>query len=94
MLWAKGESWYAVEFIFMVFVCVATGIALGRGQHPPVGGSELESETSRGKSVCKWRVLATPPSDSDSSNGFLIRGGLSRTAGVNYQQADIASAQR
>jgi hypothetical protein len=53
------------------------------------------------KSVCKWRVLATPSSDSDSSDGFLIRDGLSaldmyghelRTKGANYQQADMASA--
>ena len=47
MLWAKGESWYVVEFIIMVSLLLEWDY--GRtGQHLPVGGSELESETYRG----------------------------------------------
>jgi hypothetical protein len=48
MLWAKGESWYVVELIITVFLLLDWDYGW-TGQHPPVGGSELESETYRGR---------------------------------------------
>jgi len=46
----------------------------------------------RDESVCKRRVLATPPSDSDSSDGFLIRDGLSvlehTCMGMSFKQQE------
>jgi hypothetical protein len=40
------------------------------------------------KSMFKWRTPASPPSDSDSGDGFLIHDGLSACTGMSFEQQE------